>query len=158
MTKIMFVCHGNICRSPMAEFIMKDLVKKAGLEDEFVIASSAITTEEINNGVGNPVYAPAKAVLEEHDLDCTGKTAVQLTKQDYDEYDLIFIMDELDARTVRWIIPHDPDKKIHKILEYTKTGTDVEDPWYTNDFEQTYNQLLKACRKLLKSDTKKEAL
>ena len=114
MTRILFVCHGNICRSPMAEFVMKDLVKKAGLESEFLIESAATSTEEI----GNPVYPPARRKLAEHGIDCAGKTARQLTRADYDQYDLLIGMDRANLRNMRRICGGDPDGKIHLLMEF----------------------------------------
>ncbi len=114
--KIMFVCHGNICRSPMAEFIMKDLVKKQGLEDRFEIVSSATSTEEIWNGIGNPVYPPARAELAKHGLSCDGKRAVQLQKSDYGKYDLFVGMDGANIRNMIRIFGSDPNRKIHKLI------------------------------------------
>ena len=114
MTRILFVCHGNICRSPMAEFIMKDLVRKAGLESQFQIASAATSTEEI----GSPVYPPARRKLAEHGIDCSGKTARQLTRVDYDQYDLLIGMDSANLRNMRRICGGDPDGKIHLLMEF----------------------------------------
>ena len=114
----MFVCHGNICRSPMAEFILKDMVKRKGLENEFFISSSATSTEEIWNGVGNPVYPPARAVLEAHSINPDGKRAVQLTWSDYDKYDLFIGMDSANIRNMKRILRGDSDNKIRKLMEY----------------------------------------
>ncbi|WP_300347190.1 low molecular weight protein-tyrosine-phosphatase, partial [uncultured Oscillibacter sp.] len=115
MTKILFVCHGNICRSPMAEFVMKDLVKKAGLESEFLIESAATSTEEI----GNPVYPPARRKLAEHGIDCTGKTARQLRNEDYERYDLLIGMDQANLRNMHRICGGDFDGKMHLLMEFT---------------------------------------
>ena len=145
MTRILFICHGNICRSPMAEFIMKDLVKKAGLEAQFHIESAATSTEEI----GNPVYPPARRKLAEHGIDCTGKTARQLTNSDYDKYDLLIGMDRANLRNMRRICGGDPDSKIHLLMDYTDHPGDVADPWYTDDFEATWRDVLAGCRGLL---------
>ncbi len=149
MTKIMFVCHGNICRSPMAEFIFKDIVAKRGRADDFYIASAATSTEEIWRGVGNPVYPPAVRELAKHSISVGDKRAVQITAADYDKYDLILCMDENNMRNIKRIIPTDPDKKIKKLMDYTDGGN-VADPWYTGDFTTTYNDIAKACRVLLK--------
>ena len=149
MIKIMFVCHGNICRSPMAEFIMKDLVKKAGREKEFVIASSATSTEEIWNGVGNPVYPPAKRELSRHGLSCEGKTAVQIKKADYSKWDHILCMDSKNLRNLYRIFGADPDGKVRKLMSFTGSDADVSDPWYTGDFEGVYNDILEGCRALM---------
>ena len=130
-TRIMFVCHGNICRSPMAEFIFEDLAKKQGVADRFLVASSATSTEEIWNGIGNPVYPPAKAELERHGLSCGGKRAVQLQKSDYDKYDLFIGMDSANIRNMLRIFGGDPAGKVHKLMDYTTRGGDVADPWYS---------------------------
>ena len=148
-TKIMFVCHGNICRSPMAEFIFKDLVSKQGLSDKFTIASSAVSTEEIINGVGNPVYPPAKAELKKHGISCDGKRAVKLKKDDYDKYDLFIGMDETNIRNMLKIFGGDPDKKVHKLLEFTAENRDVSDPWYSRRFDIAYNDIFNGCTALI---------
>lgn len=150
MLKIMFVCHGNICRSPMAEFIMKDLVKKQGKEKDFLILSSATSTEEIWNGVGNPVYPPAKAELARHGISCEGKRAVQLKKDDYGKYDLFIGMDSANIRNMHRILGGDPEGKIRKLMDYTDRGGDVADPWYTRSFDVTYRDVLEGCEGLLK--------
>lgn len=149
--KIMFVCHGNICRSPMAEFVFKDMIKKAGREAEFVIASSATSTEEICGGIGNPVYPPAKEMLARHGISCEGKRAVQLTKSDYENYDLIIAMDSMNIRNIRRIIGNDKYGKVHKLMNYTSQGGDVADPWYTRNFETAYNDIYSGCKALLES-------
>lgn len=151
MIKIMFVCHGNICRSPMAEFILKNMVKQKGLQENFAICSSATSTEEIWNGVGNPVYPPARAVLESHGIDPAGKRAVQLNKSDYEKYDLFIGMDSANIRNMRRIFGGDSKGKIHKLMEYTHSTADVSDPWYTRDFDRCYNDIYKGCKALLKS-------
>ena len=150
MTRILFVCHGNICRSPMAEFILKDMVKKRHIEDVFVIASCATSTEEIYGGVGNPVYPPAKEQLRRHGISCEGKRAVQLRKSDYDKYDLIIGMDSMNIRNMHRILGGDPEGKIHMLKEYT-TGGEVSDPWYSGDFETAYNEIYEGCEALLDS-------
>ena len=148
MKKILFVCHGNICRSPMAEFVMKDLVRKAGLENQFQIASAATSTEEI----GNPVYPPARLKLAEHGISCAGKTARQLTRADYGAYDLLIGMDQANLRNMRRICGGDPEGKIHLLLEYAdRPGQEVADPWYTGDFEATWQDVLAGCQGLLAS-------
>ena len=149
MIKIMFVCHGNICRSPMAEFIMKKLVKDSGLEDEFLIKSSATSTEEIWNGVGNPVYPPARAELQRHGISCDGKRAVQLRSDDYGKYDLFIGMDSANIRNMHRILGGDPENKIHKLMDYTGRGGDVADPWYTRSFDITYRDVFDGCTSLL---------
>lgn len=147
MKKILFVCHGNICRSPMAEFVMKDLVQKAGLTDHFYIESAATTTEEI----GNEVYPPAKRKLAEHGISCKGKTARQMTRSDYQRFDLLIGMDDWNIRNMTRIAGGDPEGKIHKLLDYTARKGDVADPWYTGDFDATWRDVTEGCRELLKS-------
>ena len=145
MTKILFVCHGNICRSPMAEFVMKDLVKKAGLAAEFEIASAATSTEEI----GNPVYPPARSKLAEHGISCAGYAARQLRRQDYDRWDYLVGMDGANLRNMGRICGGDPAGKLHLLLDFTDRPGDVADPWYTGDFETTWRDVLAGCRGLL---------
>ena len=145
MKKILFVCHGNICRSPMAEFVMKDLVTKYGIEDQFYIESAATSTEEI----GNEVYPPAKRKLAEHGITCKGKTARQMKKNDYERFDLLIGMDEWNIRNMNRICGGDPEEKIHKLLDYTNRKGDVADPWYTGDFDATWRDVTEGCRCLL---------
>ncbi len=165
MTRILFVCHGNICRSPMAEFVMKNLVKKAGLESRFHIESAATSTEEI----GNPVYPPARRKLEEHGISCAGKTARRLTRADYDAFDLLIGMDQANLRNMHRIIsapsaPFQPAAprnvacghacgdstgKIHLLMDYTDRPGDIADPWFTGDFETTWQDVLAGCQGLL---------
>lgn len=144
--RILFVCHGNICRSPMAEFILKALVKARGLSDDYYIESAAVSTEEIGNGI----YPPARRCLSQHgvwfDL---SKTARQVTSSDYDRFDRIIVMDASNLRLIKRIIPSDPDGKIHLMMSYTGVGRDVADPWYTGDFEETFQDLLEACEAML---------
>ena len=145
MTRILFVCHGNICRSPMAEFVMKDLVKKAGLDAQFHIESAATSTEEI----GNPVYPPARHKLAEHGIDCAGKRARQLTNADYDQFDLLIGMDRANLRNMHRICGGDFVGKLHLLMNYTDRPGDVADPWYTGDFETTWRDVLAGCQGLL---------
>lgn len=146
MTKILFVCHGNICRSPMAEFVMKDLVRMAGLEKQFCIASAATSTEEI----GNPVYPPARRKLAEHGISCSGKTARQLKKQDYGQFDLLIGMDRANLRNMRRICGGDCDGKIHLLLEFAgRPEAEVADPWYTDDFDAAWQDVSDGCQGLL---------
>jgi len=147
MTRILFICHGNICRSPMAEFVMKDLVKKAGLEDQFQIESAATSTEEI----GNPVYPPARCKLAEHGIDCTGKTARQLMNSDYGRYDLLIGMDRANLRNMRRICGGDYADKMHLLLDFTDHPRDVADPWYTGDFNATWRDVEDGCQGLLQT-------
>ena len=143
--KILFVCHGNICRSPMAEFVMKDLVNKAGRNVDLMIESAATSTEEI----GNPVYPPARRILNEHGISCKGKTARQMTRQDYERFDLIIGMDDWNIRNMRRICGDDPEYKIHKLMDFTSHPHDVADPWYTGNFEATWKDVLEGCTALL---------
>lgn len=149
MKRIMFVCHGNICRSPMAEFIFKKMVTEKGLEREFLIASSATSTEEIWNGVGNPVYPPAKRELAAHGISCEGKRAVQLQKSDYEKYDLFVGMDSANIRNMHRILGGDPNGKIRKLMDYTARGGDVADPWYSDRFDVAYRDIYEGCEGLL---------
>lgn len=141
MIKILFVCHGNICRSPMAEFVMKDLVNKKGMADRFEIASAATSTEEI----GNTVYPPAKRKLKEHGISCEGKTARQMTKADYTYYDYIIAMDRFNLRNMTRFVGNDPDNKVSLLMDFTNRPGDVADPWYTGDFDTTWNDVYEGC-------------
>ena len=151
MIRIMFVCHGNICRSPMAEFIMKDMVQKEGIDHQFVIASSATSTEEIWNGVGNPVYPPAKDQLARHNISCEGKRAVQLTAGDYNKYDLLIAMDDANVRNMHSILGGDPAGKIKKLMDFTNRPGNVADPWYSGRFDIAYRDIFEGCKALLAS-------
>lgn len=145
MIKILFVCYGNICRSPMAEYVMKDLVKKAGLADWFQIESAATSREEL----GNPVYPPARRKLAEHGISCQGHAARQLTRRDYDEYDLLVGMDAGNFRDMRRICGGDPAGKLSLLLDHTTRPGEVADPWYTRDFEAAWRDVLAGCQGLL---------
>lgn len=151
MIKIMFVCHGNICRSPMAEFIFKDMIKKQGVENEFFVSSSATSTEEIYMGIGNPVYPPAREELLAHGIKSDGKRAVQLKRSDYDKYDYFIGMDSANIRNMHIILGGDKDKKISKLLDYTDKSGDVSDPWYSDRFDIAYNDIYRGCEALLNS-------
>lgn len=146
MKKILFVCYGNICRSPMAEFVMKDLAKKAGIAPRLLIESAATSREEI----GNPVYPPARSKLAEHKISCEGHTARQMTAADYGKYDLLIGMDGANLRDMRHICGGDPNGKIHLLMDYTSRPGDVADPWYTGDFETTWQDISEGCRGLMK--------
>lgn len=146
MIKILFVCHGNICRSPMAEFVMKDMVKKKGLLDMFEIASAATSTEAL----GEPVYPPARKKLQEKGLSCSGKTSRQMTSNDYGYYDFIVAMDRHNLRNMTRFVGNDPDGKVSLLMDYTPTPRDVADPWYTGDFEKTWEDVNMGCEGLLK--------
>lgn len=146
MIKIMFVCHGNICRSPMAEFICKNMVEKMGLSDKFRIASAATSTEEI----GNPVHYGTRQILAKHGISPKGKYAVQMTKADYELYDYIVCMDKNNLRNIKYIIPSDPQNKIFLLMDFVGQSRDVADPWYTGDFETTEKDILNGCEALIK--------
>ena len=141
MIRILFVCHGNICRSPMAEFVMKKLVREAGRERGFVIASAATSTEEL----GNPVYPSARRMLARHGIDCAGKRAVQLRRADYDQYDLLLGMDRWNMKNILRIVGGDPKGKVRLLLP----GREIDDPWYTGDFDTAYRDILEGCTALL---------
>ena len=148
--KILFVCWGNICRSPMAEFVMKDLVNKAGLSDSFEIASAATSSEEIRGGRGNPVYPPARKKLKEHGIDPGGKRARKTTREDYQYYDYLIGMDNVNIRYMKRIYGGDPQGKLSLLLDYCgRTGQEVADPWYSGDFETTWRDVLQGCTALL---------
>ena len=139
MVKVLFVCHGNICRSPMAEFVMKDLVKKAGISDRVHIASAAVSREEI----GNPVYPPARRELQRHGIECHGHAAHQITRRELEEYDKIYYMDSSNARYLKRLFGSDAEK-CQPLLDH-----DVADPWYTGDFTATWNDVLSGCQAIL---------
>ena len=147
MIKILFVCHGNICRSPMAEFVMKKMVQDLQLSAKFEIASAATSTEEI----GNPVYPPAKRMLERHGIDCSQKTARQMTVSDYKYYDYIVLMDQNNLHNLRWILPPEAlkDRKISLLMDWVGKSRDVADPWYTGDFEATWRDVNEGCKAML---------
>lgn len=145
MQKILFVCHGNICRSPMAEFVMKKLVSDAGLDNEFFIESAATSTEEI----GNDMHHGTKSVLQKHDIPFKRRTARQITSSDYDRFDHIIIMDRYNRSNLSRIIRSDPDGKINMLLDFTERGGDIADPWYTGNFDETYSDVLEGCTALL---------
>lgn len=148
----MFVCHGNICRSPMAEFIMKKLVSEKELSHEFYITSGATSSETIHyNGIGSPVYPPAKAELKKHGIGCDGKLSVQLKKSDYENYDYFIGMDTANIRNMKKILGD--DKKIYKLLTFAGSSADVADPWYTGDFRTAYEDIFSGCTGLLKKLT-----
>ena len=149
MIRVLFVCLGNICRSPMAEFIMKSIVSERSLSDSFYIASAATSTEEIWNGVGNPVYPPAKRELAKHGISCEGKRAVQITKADYGKYDYILGMEERNIRNILRIVGKDPEHKVKLLLDYSDHPRDIADPWYTGNFESTYRDVVEGCEGFL---------
>lgn len=139
MIKILFCCHGNICRSPMGEYVLKDMVKKAGVSGRFEIASAAVSREEI----GNPVYPPARRELAKHGISCEGHAARQVTMKDYHHFDRIYYMDGSNARWLSRMLPRDPEK-IRPLL-----ARDVADPWYTGDFERTWQDIVEGCRNIM---------
>lgn len=149
MPNILFICHGNICRSPMAEFVMKDLVEKCGKSDDFLIESRATSTEEI----GNPVHQGTRRKLAEHGISCSGKRAVQLRKSDYEKYDLLICMDDWNVRNTLRIIVSDPQNKVRKLLSFAGESGDIADPWYTRNFDKTYDDVLRGCTALLEKLT-----
>ena len=146
--RIIFCCHGNICRSPMAEFIFKDKINSRGLKEQFYVESAAVSTEEI----GNSIYPPAKRCLNAHGIPFDKeKTARQITRADYNRFDLIICMDRMNLRWLKYIIPNDPAGKIRLMMSYAGQDRDVADPWYTGDFETTYRDLTEATGKLLEA-------
>ena len=147
MIKLLFVCHGNICRSPMAEFVMKDLVARAGRAAEFTIASAATSAEEI----GNPVYPPARQMLAQHGIRCAGKTARQLRQGDYDQWDLFLGMDRANLRNMRALFGGDGGHKIYSLLSFAASDRDIADPWYTGNFQATWEDVNAGCAALLQA-------
>lgn len=147
--RLLFICHGNICRSPMAEFVMKALAAKAGLAERLEIASAATSTEEI----GNPVYPPAQRKLAEHGIGCAGKTARQMTRRDYEAYDYLIAMDRNNLRNMQRFVGSDPAGKVSLLMDHTARPGDVADPWYTGDFSTTWRDVAEGCRGLLKAIT-----
>ncbi len=141
MRKVLFVCHGNICRSPMGEYILKELVRARGLEDRYFIESAAVSREEL----GNPVYPPARAELARHGIDCRGHAARQITAEDYGRFDDILYMDGSNLRRLLRLFPGDPAGKLHRLTDFGSDRRDVEDPWYTGDFSGVYRQIAAAC-------------
>ena len=147
MIKILFVCHGNICRSPMGEFILKDMVQKRGIAHKFYIESAATSTEEL----GNPVYPPAKRKLKENGIDSSGKTARQITKADYKKFDYIFCADSYNIKNSLRIFGGDPENKVCRLLDITDRPRDIADPWYTGNFDVTWDDIVEGCEAFLKS-------
>ena len=146
MKRILFVCHGNICRSAMAEFILKAMVRERGIADQYYIESAAVSYEEM----GNPIYPPAKRCLSEHGIPFDkGKRARRINSGDYDRFDTIVCMDASNLRLMKYIIPEDPEGKIHMMMNYAGKRRDVADPWYTGDFETTYRDLVEGCTAML---------
>ena len=146
MVRILFVCHGNICRSPMAEYLMRNLAEKAGYGGEIFTASAATSTEEI----GNPVHGGTERVLRRLGISCAEKHAVQMTRRDYRDYDFLIGMDDWNLRNMRRICGGDPDGKLFRLLDFTDSPREVADPWYTGDFETTYRDIREGCEALLR--------
>ena len=146
MIKVLFVCHGNICRSTMSQSVFSHMVREKGLADQFYIDSCATSTEEI----GNPVYPPARRKLAEHGISCNGHHARQITRADYQRFDYLIVMDRMNLRNLKRIIPDDPDHKVYMLLDFTDHPGEIADPWYTGDFETTYRQVVEGCRGFLK--------
>ena len=147
--KILFICHGNICRSPMAEFVFKKMLAENGLADRVFVSSCATSTETIWHGQGEPVYPPAARELARHGISCSEKRSVQLTKADYKSYDLLICMDSNNVRNALRILGSDPQKKLCKLMDFTSRPGDVADPWYTGDFATTYRDITDGCTALL---------
>ena len=145
MVKVLFICHGNICRSPMAEFILKDMVQKRGIADRFLIASAATSTEEI----GNPVHHGTRNKLAKYGISTAGKYAVQMTKRDYDKYDYLIGMDQWNLRNMKRILGRDPQRKLYLLLDFSQQPRDIADPWYTGNFDRTYEDIVEGCEAFL---------
>ncbi|MCP1111385.1 protein-tyrosine phosphatase [Lachnospiraceae bacterium PM6-15] len=146
MKKILFICHGNICRSPMAEFVLKDMVKKRGIEQDFSIASAATSREEL----GSPPHPGTRRILGKLGIDCSGKHARQLTRADYEEYDYLIGMDHYNLRNIERICGVDTEGKVSLLLSFAGEDREIDDPWYTNRFEKTYEDVVAGCEGLLK--------
>ena len=145
MMRVLFVCHGNICRSPMAEFIFRDMARKRGLEGRFEIASAATSAEEL----GNPVYPPARQELARHGISCRGKTARQMTRADYDDFDYLIAMERYNIRNMLRIVGGDPEGKICRLLDFTDRPRDIDDPWYSGDFSRAWADIVEGCEALM---------
>ena len=150
--RILFICHGNICRSPMAEYIMKELVKREGVAGDWEIESAAVSREEI----GNPVYPPARRKLLEQGIPCGQHAARQMTRAEYDRFDLLIGMDRSNLRTMQRICGGDPEGKIFRLLDFTGQAGDVADPWYTGDFDATFADVMAGCSGLLEKIRREE--
>lgn len=146
MIKILFICHGNICRSPMAQFVMQDIINREGMQGEFLIQSAATSTEEL----GNPVHPGTRNKLAEFGISTEGKRAVQIRRADYDKYDYLIGMDTWNIKNMKRILGEDREKKIYKLLDFTNRGGDIADPWYTGNFDETYRDVKEGCEALFK--------
>ncbi len=151
--RIMFVCLGNICRSPMAEFIFKNMISGTKQEDEFFVSSAATSGENVFGNSGSPIYPPAQRVLKAHNIPFGDKRAVKLEFEDYDKYDLFIGMDTSNIRNMERILKGDKDRKIRKLMDYTSRGGDVSDPWYTGNFDIAFADIEEGCREIIKRYT-----
>ncbi len=154
MVKILFVCHGNICRSPMAEFVLRDMVTKRGMGDKFQISSAATSMEEI----GNSVHRGTREKLKQQGISTEGKYAVQLKKQDYEKYDYIIAMDQNNLKNIKKIVGEDKQKKVSLLLSFAQENRDIADPWYTGDFDKTYDDIVKGCKGFLEKILQQKSL
>lgn len=145
MIKVLFICHGNICRSPMAHYIFQKMVNDRGLSHKFRIDSAATSTEEI----GNPVYPPARRELASHGISCAGHAARQVRSRDYHEFDYLLCAEQYNIRNLRWIISKDPEGKIMRLLDFSDRPRDIDDPWYSGDFTTAYNDIVEGCEAFL---------
>ena len=152
MIKVLFICHGNICRSPMAEFMLKDMVEKRGIADNFYVASAATSTEEI----GNPVHYGTKNKLAAYGISVKGKTAVQVKKSDYQNYDYLIGMDSWNIKNMIRIFGHDEEHKVYELLDFSNRPRDIADPWYTGNFDETYNDIKEGLEAFLKILTREK--
>ena len=146
MIKVLMICHGNICRSPMAAYIFRDMVRRQGLGDQFKIASAATSREEI----GNSIYPPAKRKLAQYGISSDGHRARQITKKDYEEYDYLLVMEQYNIRNMMRILGSDPQSKVCRLLDFADRPRDIDDPWYSGDFETAYRDIYEGCEALLK--------
>ena len=145
MIKVLFICHGSICRSPMAKYVMQDMVDRMGLSDQFYIDCAAMTYEEI----GNPVYPPVRQVLNRHGIDCSGYAARHISQDDYGRFDYIIGMDAENMHDLHYEFPNDANNKIYRLLDFTDRPRDIDDPWYTRRFDQCYEDVVRGCQGLL---------